>query len=172
MIEEEIFIIESAQGGSEDAWRRLFGLHFQGVYRYCLHLAGGRNGLAEDLAQQVFVIAARKINRFDPHRSTFRLWLFGIARNGFKKILTKESKHPTQEPPADTGFEPDDTQLTVHEILAQLPAHYCSVLEAKYLHGLSVNEIAERHGYTVKAAESLLTRAREKFAAAYKQACR
>ena len=37
------------------------------------------------------------------------------------------------------------------------------MLEWKYIHGLSMQEIASRLGATAKAVESLLTRAREAF---------
>lgn len=68
----ETFAINAAQTGSEQAWRQLFEQHFEAVYRFCIALAGGRYDLAEELAQQVFVIAARRIHRFDPSRATFR----------------------------------------------------------------------------------------------------
>ena len=48
-------------------------------------------------------------------------------------------------------------------VLDHLPGHYGDVLEWKYVQGLSVNEIAERLNTRRKAAESLLTRAREAF---------
>jgi DNA-directed RNA polymerase specialized sigma24 family protein len=41
------------------------------------------------------------------------------------------------------------------------------VLEWKYIHGLSVDEIAERLDVGYKATESLLTRAREAFRDAF-----
>jgi RNA polymerase sigma-70 factor, ECF subfamily len=51
--------------------------------------------------------------------------------------------------------------------LSRLPEHYETVLRAKYLDGLSVAAIAAERGESVKAVESLLTRAREAFRAAY-----
>ena len=47
--------------------------------------------------------------------------------------------------------------------LDQLPQHYGNALEWKYLEGLPVKEIASRLKLSPKAAESLLTRAREAF---------
>ncbi len=47
--------------------------------------------------------------------------------------------------------------------LDQLPSHYGSALEWKYLEELSVKEIASRLKLSPKAAESTLTRAREAF---------
>ena len=44
-----------------------------------------------------------------------------------------------------------------------MPDHYAQVLEWKYIDGYPVKAIAERLGVSDKAAESLLTRAREAF---------
>jgi DNA-directed RNA polymerase specialized sigma24 family protein len=51
--------------------------------------------------------------------------------------------------------------------LDQLPARYGDALEWKYVEGLSVKEIAVRLGVGPKAAESLLTRARQAFRDAF-----
>ncbi|MHC4144704.1 MAG: RNA polymerase sigma factor [Planctomycetota bacterium] len=72
--DSETFVIRAAQDGSEQAWRQLFERHFDAVYRFCVALAGARHDLAEELTQQAFVTAARRIHRFDPSRATFRAW--------------------------------------------------------------------------------------------------
>lgn len=59
--------------------------------------------------------------------------------------------------------------LWVHEALARLPSHYRIVLEAKYLRGLSMKEIAADSGASIEAIESLLRRARAVFARVYEQ---
>jgi RNA polymerase sigma factor (sigma-70 family) len=51
----------------------------------------------------------------------------------------------------------------VHVTLDFLPDGYGDALEWKYARGLSVKEIADRLNVSPKAAESLLTRAREAF---------
>ena len=66
-------------------------------------------------------------------------------------------------------MESKGTGLLVYEVLAKLPVHYRSVLEAKYLEGLTVNQIAETSQSTPKAVESLLARARDKFAQVHAQ---
>jgi len=48
-----------------------------------------------------------------------------------------------------------------------LPGNYSDALEWKYIDGLSVVEIAERLRLSYKAAESLLTRARQAFREQY-----
>jgi RNA polymerase sigma-70 factor (ECF subfamily) len=55
----------------------------------------------------------------------------------------------------------------VHLTLDLLPEHYARALQWKYVDGLSVEQIATRLGLSGKAAESLLTRARQAFRDGY-----
>jgi RNA polymerase sigma-70 factor (ECF subfamily) len=58
----------------------------------------------------------------------------------------------------------------VQVVLDRLPERYGDALEWKYIDGLSVAEIAERLGVATKAAESVLTRARDAFRDAFRSA--
>ncbi len=172
-VDSETFTIHAAQNGSEQAWRQLFDRHFDAVYRFCLVLTRTRQDLAEELTQQVFVTAARRIHRFDPNRAAFRAWLFGVARNRHMATQTNEQRRKLHEESSSRGSSEKVTQrgtdLRVHEALARLPSHYRVVLDEKYLRGLSMNEIAANNGKSVEAIESLLRRARAGFAREYEQ---
>ena len=172
-IDLEALTVVSAQRGDGQAWRNLFEWHFEAVYRYCITLASGRQEMAEEIAQDVFVTAAGRVNKFKSKRGTFRSWLLGIAKNRFMKLEAKEARRRRYETQFSTESSERQNghsqQVLVYEALARLPAQYRLVLEAKYLEGRTVNEIAENQGRTVKAMESLLSRAREKFAQVYKQ---
>jgi RNA polymerase sigma-70 factor (ECF subfamily) len=167
-------MICGAQGGSESAWRELFELHFDAVYRFCLALTAGRRELAEETAQQTFVCAAQRIGGFCPQQGTFRAWLLGIARNRYLTLEAKDRRrrhHESLPCPRECdlpgGPEPD---LMVHESLARLPGEYRRVLEDKYLRQLTMKQIAEANGGSIEAIESLLRRARDRFARVYEQA--
>ncbi len=172
-VDSETFAINAAQTGSEQAWQQLFERHFEAVYRFCIALAGGRHDLAEELAQQVFVTAARRIHRFDPGRATFRAWLLGIARNRLMAIRTSEQRRKRHEKSSAKGSSEtvtrEEPDLRVHDALARLPSHYRIVLEAKYIRGLSMKEIAADSDASIEAIESLLRRARADFAHVYEQ---
>jgi len=170
-VEPEVTIIQEAQGGSEPAWRRLFELHFDAVYRFCLALTTGRRELAEETAQQAFIAAAQRIGRYQFQQGTFRAWLLGIARNRYLTIEVMERRRRRhealgrEERRASTGGpEPD---LRVHEALARLPLEYRRVLEDKYLKRQTMKEMAESDGMSIEAIESLLRRARDRFAHIY-----
>lgn len=171
--DSERFEIQAAQKGSEQAWRLLFERHFEAVYKFCVALAGGRCDLAEELTQQVFITAARRIYSFDSGRASFRAWLLGVAKNRYMTIRDSEQRRKLhEESSAKENPEMvtiDDFDLRVYETLARLPSRYRIVLEAKYLKGLTMNEIASKNGASVEAIESLLRRARAGFARVYEQ---
>jgi RNA polymerase sigma-70 factor (ECF subfamily) len=172
-VNSETFAIHAAQSGSQQAWRELFERHFDPLYRFCVALAGGRRDMAEEVAHQVFVIAARRIHRFDPGRANFRAWLLGIAKNRYMATRDSErrrKRHEELSPKRGSDANArGNTDLRVHEALARLPFRYRVVLEAKYLRGLSMKEIASKDGASIEAIESLLRRARASFARVYEQ---
>ena len=169
----ESIIIEKAKQGSAQAWAILFKRNFKPVYNLCLQLTMKNVEDAEDVTQQTFIVAAKKISKFNPRKGSFRQWLFGIAKNCYKKHMSKKAKHmhfdidnPGTESFAESKTECSE-KILVLETLARLPAKYRIVLEAKYLEKKTVNEIACDHNTTSKAVESRLTRAREKFRLLY-----
>lgn len=170
-MEPETAIIHEARGGSESAWRQLFELHFDAVYRFCLALTAGRRELAEETAQQTFVAAAERIGLFRPQQGSFRAWLLGIARNRYMTLDAKERRRRRYEaqPRGQECVAPDrpEPDLKVHETLARLPAEYRWALECKYLKRLTMKEMAEADGGSIEAIESLLRRARDRFARTY-----
>jgi RNA polymerase sigma-70 factor (ECF subfamily) len=171
-VDAEIVIIGAAQSGNELAWRQLFAWHFDAVYGFCLTLACGRSELAEETAQQAFVVAAQRIGRYDPQQGEFRAWLLGIARNRFLVLQAKERRrrrHETLLPEQGGPGESRTPELCVHEALARLPADYRRALESKYLQRLTMKEMAEAKGISIEAIESLLRRARDRFAQVYQQ---
>jgi len=78
-----------------------------------------------------------------------------------RAILESLAAPAAEEPEAGTLRE--QVQRIVEATLDALPGHYGTALEWKYIDGLSVREIAVRLDLGEKAAESLLTRARESF---------
>jgi RNA polymerase sigma-70 factor (ECF subfamily) len=169
----ERLVIDSAQKGSRQAWRQLFDWHFNAVYQFSRKLASGRQDWAQEVSQQAFVAAARQIGRFQPSAGTFRAWLLGIARNCHLTLIASETRRKRHEGSAveinAVLQRQTDADLHVHETLARLPQRYRMALEAKYLRGLTVAEIAQAEGQSVEAIESLLRRARGRFAEIYER---
>lgn len=155
---------EAVLAGNERAWQTWYDESYASLERYVVWRCGGLRDLADDVIQETWLTAVRRVRDFDSDRATFGAWLRGIAVNVIRNALRRSrSLTELREIPA----KPQAAQIKVAEALAELPEHYERVLRMKYLDGRTVDEIAAEWGETPKAIESLLTRARAAFRAAY-----
>lgn len=160
---------EAVLAGSQAAWRALYERHFAALYGYAFHRAGRDEHRTDEVVQETWLVAVRRIADFDPCRGAFEGWLKGIAdhvlhnqRRRWLRDRSTDGRAPVERPGpgADTGAE---TRELLALALTALPASYQAVLQAKYQEQLTVREIADRLGHTSKAVESLLSRARAAF---------
>lgn len=168
-------IRDAVLAGDGAAWRAWYDEHFARLAEYARWRCGGLAELAEDVIQEAWLTAVRRLRSFDPARGPFFAWLCGIAANaarnavrGRRRFLRRTRPlEATPHPPAPDGAAAREKAERVAAALAALPDRYEAALRAKYLDRLSVEEIAAERGETPKAVESLLTRARQAFREAY-----
>ena len=67
--------------GEEFAWRTLYDEAFAGLYAYALWPCGGRHDRADEVTQEIWLTAVRRLRSFDPTAGSFASWLRGIAVN-------------------------------------------------------------------------------------------
>jgi RNA polymerase sigma-70 factor (ECF subfamily) len=179
--------------GDEAALRLLTAEMLPALYRFCLYHVGRNQHLCEEVVQETLLRALRELARYEPGRAESNIfpWLTGLARNEVQRVLGREKTLPLQglwerldrelgeafakidaAPLSDEVLEREETRELVNTTMAQLPPHYRQALEAKYVTGQSVRAIAERWRMTEKATESLLSRARQAFRAAFAALCR
>jgi RNA polymerase sigma-70 factor (ECF subfamily) len=156
--------------GDEAAWAALYQESFAVLSAYVRWRCGGLPDAADEIVQETWLTAVRRIRRFDPARGDFAGWLRGIAanllRNRVRRRRTSGRVPRTARQSPDPAVERNRAER-VAAALAALPERYEAVLRAKYLDGRSVGDIAAAGGETPKAVESLLTRARQAFRDAY-----
>ncbi len=162
--------------GDEAAWRAWYDESFDRLYAYARWCCGGNRDRADDVVQETWLTAVRRIGEFDPDRGSFIGWLRGIAANVLRNQLRsdalrngrRESLHESavvrDEPDDDAA---DDRSTRIAAAFTALAPRYEAVLRAKYLDEQSVAEIAAAWNETPKAIESLLTRARQAFRDAF-----
>jgi RNA polymerase sigma-70 factor (ECF subfamily) len=162
--------------GDERAWRTWYEETYDDLYAYVLWRCGGNKDQTEDVVQEIWLTAVRRVRKFDPRRGSFLAWLRGIAanvlRNHFRRLRpARRLQSLDEEPSATDSTEVQRTERerahAVATTLAALPGRHEDVLRAKYLDGASVQQIARSSGQTQKAVESLLTRARQSFREQY-----
>lgn len=83
-------LIERVLAGDVEAFRELVERHQRRVFLFVRNLVWHAPD-AEDLVQEVFVSAFRKLDSFDSERSQFSTWLLTIARNRCLNHLQRPS---------------------------------------------------------------------------------
>jgi RNA polymerase sigma-70 factor (ECF subfamily) len=159
------------------------------LYRFCLYRVGRNRHLCEEVVQETLVRALRDLDHYDPPRANNNIfpWVTGLARNEIHRVLNRERAGVSlealwakmdgellalyarldSEPFADEVLLREETRELVNATMSQLPPHYREALEAKYVTGRSVRDLARLWSTTEKAVESQLTRARKAFRATF-----
>ncbi|MCC7519542.1 MAG: sigma-70 family RNA polymerase sigma factor [Verrucomicrobiae bacterium] len=168
------------RAGEEAAFEALVA-KFQGpIYHYVLRHVGNAAD-AEDIAQNVFVQAARGAGRYTP-TARFTTWLFTIARNLCLNEYRRRGRHPLQsleqaasDDPEASPFQhvdraarpaPDELierefQVRVAAAIGRLPEKQRTAVMLCRYEEMPYEEIAKVLGVSVSATKSLLHRARE-----------
>ena len=153
---------------------QLVNLHYRFVWRV-LRGFGLSSSDAEDAAQQVFMIAMRKLDSIDSSRE--RSFVYGTAmhvasnlRRGVRRRREVPEDHDTERAASASGSPEKQTELAnarvlLAEILAQLPERSRRVLVLAEIEQLEVPEIANLERIPVGTAASRLRLARQQFRA-------
>lgn len=177
---EEKALVERMLAGDEAAMEEFADSYFPGLYRFALARLGGHAGdteLAREVVQTTVCKALAKLGTFRGEAPLLG-WLCACCRNEIRMSFRTRKRRKTVELEEDLACDGDPPEGVlerkeqvrhVHAVLDLLPPRYARALEWKYLESLSVREIAERLRLGAKAAESLLTRARQAFREGYEQ---
>lgn len=154
-----------AQGGDLQAFEALYRANAGRVYALCLRLAGSRP-TAEDLTQEVFVRAWRKLGQFRGD-AAFGTWLYRLAVNVVmserragpgpgREVLTDDpaALEPVPPPPAP------EVGMDLERAIATLPPGARQVFVLHDVEGHRHEEIARLAGIAVGTSRAHLHRAR------------
>lgn len=168
--------------GDEVAFELFVEEYYPRLYRFVFPRVGGDADATQDVVQNVFANVIRKIGGYRGEAALFT-WLCSFCRYEIAAHWRRRGKQGSEvELVEDTPqaraaleslgafadgtvarFEREELARMVWAVLDHLPIHYGNALQWKYIQGHSVHEIASRLGTSQKAAESLLTRARQAF---------
>ena len=176
-------LIDAARAGDDRAFEELYARYSERVRVFIL----GRvhdHGRAEDIAQEVFMSALRRL-RTSTQEIAFKPWIYEIARNACIDEYRRSRR--TREVSLDADEELVNGRRALHS-LAPTPAaavegrqvlddlrgafgglsetHH-KLLVMRELEGLSYDEIGSRTGMSRPMVESTLFRARRKLAEEY-----
>ena len=164
IVAEEAAWVRQAQRSDARACEALYRMHIDKVYGLCLRMTGNVSE-AEDCAQEAFIQAWNKLNKFRGD-SAFATWLHRIAVNTVLGRIRKSKREQDRiQTVADTRPEPLETGDTgelrdLAEAIDRLPegARHVFVLNAVY--GYTHDEAAGMLGIAAGTSKAQLHRAR------------
>ncbi len=184
--EHEQTVIRRVQRGDREAFSELVTAYQKTVYNTALRLLGSRED-AEDLTQEVFLTAYRRLGDFRGE-SRFSTWLCRIASNACIDALRRRKHRDAlsltreDEDGEDAEWEIPDASQSPEDLLSQkltrdavrrglqtLSPEGRQVLILRELEGLSYEEIGDALGLEPGTVKSRIFRARKKLCAFLRQ---
>ena len=168
----EAVLLKKARRGNLFAFEEVVKRYQRRVYGVALRIVR-RHDVADDVAQEAFIRAHRKLDSYDPERP-FGPWICRIAANLAinhvrSPVAREQELDDTQrEPAARAGDDPlegileDEARRVLDVALADLPAEQRAVFVLRTVEELSYREIAEAMEISIGTVMSRLSRAREK----------
>ena len=161
---EEIAIINRVLDGDLDAFALLVEAYQPLLLRVVGTILNDQSNLAEEIAQDVFVEAFRRLPDFDAARSPFRSWILMIARSRAINALRKKRPIYCESVPEPSTMPPEEMRDALGQLdaaLHQLPGEQKRALLLSQIEGLPYREIATIEGASVGTIKSRVSRARE-----------
>lgn len=174
-------------GGDESAFEHFFEVYFSRLFRFAVTRLDNDADAAEDVVQATLCKAVTKLATYRGEAALFT-WLCTFCRHEISAHYGRHQRTVYETPLVEdapdvraaleslgaASADGPDERLRRRELarlvqvtLDYLPERYGDALEWKYIQDLSVHEIAVRLQVGPKAAESLLTRARQAFRDAF-----
>jgi RNA polymerase sigma-70 factor (ECF subfamily) len=163
-------LVQRTRGGDVNAFGELVRRYQTAVFGVCYRLLGDSME-AEDLAQEAFLRAFRRLGTYDDSRP-FGPWMRRVAANLCLNELARraptaaELDDEADDVPADVQETPEtardraDLAEQVRAGLLRLPDHYRAVIELRHYQEMSYDEMAAALGIGVGDVRTRLFRAR------------
>jgi RNA polymerase sigma-70 factor (ECF subfamily) len=148
---DDLKLIQLAKAGQSEAIGELYDRYFEALYRFFYWQTNRQEDDARDLTQDTFLSMVKSVKHFEA-RSSFRNWLYAIAKHKLNDWLKQKYQLPTQplfETLADESdwIDPADQEKKVRLLellLKQLGEQEKQVIELRYFRNFSVKETAKK----------------------------
>ncbi|MCF7811337.1 sigma-70 family RNA polymerase sigma factor [bacterium] len=159
--------------GSEVAFETLMRRHEDSVFWLANRILNGNKEEARDTAQEVFIRLWENPRAWKP-TALFTTWLYRVTTNrALNKLRSMKLKSffsltdytsdnfPSSDETPDERMESKEDEVDFEKKFSKLPARQKAALHLRYREEMSVADVAEALGVSLKSAESLLFRARK-----------
>jgi RNA polymerase sigma-70 factor (ECF subfamily) len=144
-ISADAALVAAVRAGDRDAFGRLYDAYSRMVHG--ILLARVPYGEVDDLVQDVFLVALRKIDSLRD-ANAFGPWLAMIARNRAMDFhrRSRDTSELTDDLPAANVAAPEAEATEVLNLIRLLPEAYREPLILRFVEGMTGPEIAQRTG--------------------------
>ncbi len=172
-------LVQSAVEGDQKAYAELLSRYKDSIYFMLLKMVNNRDD-AEDLTIEAFGKAFKNLHQYTPDFA-FSTWLFKIATNNCIDFIRRKRKFTFS---IDKGFEGDNGQemqfeikspmldpeekmikkqkaALMRDVVEKLKPRYKRLVELRYFHERSYEEIADELNLPLGTVKAQLFRARE-----------
>lgn len=152
--------------GSDDpaAFQQLVLRHQGPIRGFLGRLLAGDQATADDLAQETFLLAYRKLPGWKAEGS-FSSWLHTIAYRQFLQHLRKHGRQSVMAEPPDAGHDPrnaTEAEILLPQLLQRIGPEERACLTLAYAAGMTHPEIVEITGLPPGTVKSHISRGRQK----------
>ncbi|MGB8954010.1 MAG: RNA polymerase sigma factor SigW [Tumebacillaceae bacterium] len=182
----EYRVVKRAQKGDRMAFAELVELYKDKLYNLAYRMMGNAQE-AEDVAQEAFLRAYKNLDSYNA-KHKFSTWIYRIATNLCIDKMRKKKPDYSLDAAVD-GIEGADmytriassertpeeeyvraeTQTEVQAAIESLPDNYRAAVVLKYMHDMSLQEIAEVLEVPVSTVKTRIHRGREALRASLSQ---
>lgn len=174
----DLDLVDRARAGDTDAFRELVDRHSGTMFKTAFRLTGNEAD-ADDLVQEAFLRAYRKLDRFDG-RSQFSTWLYRITVNCGMDLMRKKSRRQARaamddgvvldsvaadDPRPDRLALSGEVRRAVQGVLEKLSPMERSAFVLRHFEGRSITEIGGLLGARSSATKHAIFRAVKKLRA-------
>jgi RNA polymerase sigma-70 factor (ECF subfamily) len=146
------------------AFQALVERHQGPIRGFLRRLLAGDHGAADDLAQDTFLLAYRKLPAWGA-RGSLSSWLHTIAYRQFLRYNERRSRQTVMAEPPDSGFDPRgavEAEILLPALMRQVGPEERACLTLAYAAGMSHAEIGAITGLPVGTVKSRIFRGKEK----------
>ena len=171
---QETEAIRQVLRGDSESFRVLLERYERPIIRMIRNIIADTES-CEDIAQDVFFTAYKKLASFDPARSNFSTWLFTIARNKSINALRKKRVLSISELPKKADPHNPLDEMVQKELLDQLDRELQALSSRQrrafvlaQFEQLPYEQIAQIEGARLGTIKSRINRAKKKLRSALK----
>jgi RNA polymerase sigma-70 factor (ECF subfamily) len=164
-LNSETQLVEAAQNGHLESFGALYERYHSPMVALAYSMLSDRD-LAEDAAQEVFVVACRDIGSLTS-KERFAAWLAGICRNISRQMLrTGKSRTvvPDNEPAFVRHDDAEGRKEAIRRAVWSLRESERELIVMRFFDGFSQGQISEVLGLSSQAVNGRLVRAKRKIA--------